>query len=292
MKKIKIYIVTYNRPKALNKTINKIFNTSWNIIPNNKKEIIVINNHTNFYLTEENKNRVTVLHNQTRPDYSLGNLSESWNQCLINGFKDLNNPDTEILCTLQDDCHLHQDWFLNLLEMHRNYDFIFGSLGDNFVSYKANAVKKIGLWDENFCGIQYKEADYCIRALIHLNKKSIINDKLANLYHNHSDWLSVVVTEGLNYVKNNNQIIRKPDNDHHNKIKIHSTSHRQILLNYFNFKWKNTWKEQPAKEGWICNWTNDFVKNPPKFPAHFQQHFRYYYFEKNIENLKQKGYLV
>lgn len=290
MKKLKLFINTYNRPDALNKTLERLFLTDFVNVKNT--EVIVINNHSNFFLKEKFKNRVSVIHNQARPDWSLGNLSESWNQCLLFGFKDLKKPDSAIVAHIQDDCSLHREWCANLFKMHEKYDFIFGSLGDNFVSYTPNAVKHIGLWDENFCGLQYKEADYCIRALIHLKDKSIINDKLANLYHNHSDWLEVITTEDLNYVNKGEQVVRLPDDDHHNNIKIRCTSHRGILLNYFNFKWKGTWKKPPTKNGWICNWSEDFISNPPSYPKHFIRHFKYFYFEKDILDLSKKGYLM
>ncbi len=290
MKKIKLFINTYNRPDALNKTLERLFFTDFVNFKNT--EVVVINNHSNFFIKEKFKNKVTVLNNETRPDWSQGNLSESWNQCLLFGFKSLVSPDSEIVAHIQDDCSLHTNWCSNLLQMHKKYDFVFGSLGDNFVSYTPNAVKQIGLWDENFCGIQYKEADYCIRALIFLKDKSIINDKLANLYHNSGDWLEVITTEDLNYVNRGEQIVRLPDDPHHNSIKLKSTSHRHILLNYFNYKWQGTWKRPPSKNGWICDWTEDFISNPPKYPKHFHRHFRYFYFEKDLADLHKKGYII
>jgi len=290
MKNLKVFINTYNRPDALNNTLERLFMSDFSQIDNT--EVVVVNNHSNFFLKDKLKEKVIVINNQARPDWSLGNLSESWNQCLLFGFKNLLNPDAKIVTTIQDDCSLAPTWCQNLFRMHEKYDFVFGSLGDNFVSYTPNAVRSIGLWDENFCGIQYKEADYCIRALISLKDKSIINDKLANLYHNEGDWLEVVTTEDLNYVNRGEQVVRLPDDRHHEDIKIRCTSHRQILLNYFNYKWKGTWKSEPTKNGWICNWSKDFVLNPPEFPKHFTQHFRYFYFEKDIKNLKDKGYLL
>lgn len=290
MKKIKLFINTYNRPDALNKTLERLFLTDFVKVKNT--EVVIINNHNNFYLKEKFIKKVKTLHNQTRPDWSLGNLSESWNQCLLFGFKNLAKPDSEIVAHIQDDCSLATNWCQNLFTMHKKYDFVFGSLGDNFVSYTAEAIRNIGIWDENFCGLQYKEADYCIRALIHLKERSIINDKLANLYHNHEDWLEVITTEDLNYINRGKQVIRLPDDNHHDQIKRRCTSHRHVLINYFTDKWKDTWKKPPTKNGWICNWEKDFITNPPAYPKHFKQYFRYFYFEKDIYNLKGKGYLL
>ena len=92
MKNMKVFIVTYRRKKVLNETLHRLFNeTDFQLIPNT--EVYIINNHSDFHLDSEFEDKVTVLHNMTRPDWDLGNLARSWNECLLHGFKDLNNPD-------------------------------------------------------------------------------------------------------------------------------------------------------------------------------------------------------
>ena len=93
MKNIKVFIVTYRRTKILNKTLNTLFNdTDFTSIPNT--EVNIINNHSEFHLEEEFVDRVNVIHNNARPDWDTGNLARNWNQALVHGFKDLNNPDS------------------------------------------------------------------------------------------------------------------------------------------------------------------------------------------------------
>ena len=99
MKKFKVYIVTYKRNEILNDTLKNLFESDFSEIQNT--EVNIINNHTEFYLDEEFIGKVKVLHNVLRPNRSNGNLAENWNQALLHGFKDLNNPDSEYVVTMQ-----------------------------------------------------------------------------------------------------------------------------------------------------------------------------------------------
>ena len=183
MKNIKIYMVTYKRNDVLNETLDRLFNkTDFSSIPNT--EVNIINNHSEFEINEEYLNKVNVIHNNARPDWDTGNLARNWNQALVHGFKDLNNPDCKIVTTMQNDIVLSANWATNLLKMHQNNTFITGQLGDNIISYRPEAIKKIGLWDERFITPANKEADYYIRALILNKDKSIINDKVTVNFEN------------------------------------------------------------------------------------------------------------
>jgi len=280
MKKIKIYIVTYKRNDVLNQLIDNLKESDFNDIKNT--EINIINNHTDFYLEDRHKD-VNVLHNMTRVDWSNGNLSENFNQAIINGFKDLNNPDSEIVVTLQNDAVLDKNWCSNLLKLHEKYTFITGEYGDNIISYKVDAIKNIGLWDENFCGIQHKEADYFLRALILNKNKSSINDIMHGRVLNREN-VKLDISDGRNILNLNGRPLRKADDIEHQKIwnSSRTTEYSNLLLKIFINKWENTWRTRPAKDGWIINWSNDIVKNPPKMPKNVDM--KYPFFEKNIIN--------
>ena len=86
--KIKLYIVTYNNPEYLDKNLESLFETD---LVDHDYEVTIINNHSNFKVREEflEDYNLKVIHNESRPDWSTGHLARSWNQCLINGFKDL-----------------------------------------------------------------------------------------------------------------------------------------------------------------------------------------------------------
>jgi GT2 family glycosyltransferase len=137
MKNIKIYIATYRRTDVLNETLDRLFNkTDFAQVPNT--EVNVINNHTEFHLNEQFEGKVNVIHNNTRPDWDTGNLARNWNEALLHGFRDLKNPDSKIVTTMQNDIVLHPNWTANLLKMHQKYTLVTGQLGDNIVSYRPD----------------------------------------------------------------------------------------------------------------------------------------------------------
>lgn len=299
MKKMKIYITTYRRPDILNDTLKKLYASDFSEVSNT--EVNIINNHSDFYISPEFEKRVNVLHNVLRPDWSNGNLSENWNQALMNGFKNLNMPDCEYLVTMQNDTSVHQNWYSNLMKMHNKYNFIVGKYGDNLVSYTPEAVKKIGLWDQNFPGLGYKEADYWIRALIHNKEKSCINDTLHGLVLNAHDALDIDTTEDRNFVeeydKNLDEVVLKRKADSAGHADVWRTSRGGIFKpfawRYFTHKWSGTWKSNPEKVGWIKRWSNEFIDNPPDITkSQVKMYMRYVYFEKDIEDLAGKNYLL
>jgi len=278
MKNIKIYIATYKRTDVLNQTLDTLFNkTDFINIPNT--EVNIINNHSEFVLNDEFVDKVNVLDNQVRPDWDMGNLARNWNQALIHGFKDLNNPDAKIVVTMQNDIVLDPNWSTNLLKMHQKYSFITGQLGDNIVSYRPEAVKKIGMWDERFITPNNKEADYYIRALIYNKNKSMINDLSHGRLLNHHDALPLDTSE---YLGSAGEWMKYKKSDLIQEGWFHTS---QI----FYWKWKDTWKKQPSYYGWLTKWTKDFIDNPPSSPK-VPSFVQYYYFEKDIE-LEGKNYV-
>ena len=280
MKNMKIFIVTYKRSEVLNDTLDKLFNhTDFGIIPHT--EVYIINNHSDFKLDDQFQDKVTVLHNMTRPDWDTGNLARNWNEALIHGFKDLKNPDCKIVTTMQNDIVLHPNWATNLLRLHQKYTFVAGCLGDNIVSYRPEAVMKIGMWDERFTSPAHKEADYYLRALIYNKEKSMIADVVHGRLLNSHDYLPLDTREYRgNEPEWREQV--KSSEDSRNAW-YHGT---QILY----WKWKDTWKEQPGYFGWVNGWTEDFIENPPVPNEHTINFVQYPYFEKDIE-LKGKNYV-
>ena len=279
MKNMKVFIVTYKRPKVFNETLDRLFNkTDFKLIKNT--EVIIINNHSDFYIEDRFAKKVKILHNMTRPDWDVGNLARNWNESLIHGFKDLNNPDTKIVVTMQNDIVLHENWCKNLLKLHNKYTFVTGLLGDNIVSYRPEAVKKIGMWDERFPCPAHKEADYYLRALIYNKEHSIICDTTHNRLLNSHDHLPLDTSHyrgGEEEWRRESKRTRDP-----REAWYHAT---QI----FYWKWKDTWKTQPSYFGWINGWSKDFIDNPP-VPKDGVNFSMYTYFEKNID-LKSKNYV-
>jgi hypothetical protein len=179
--RIKIYLVTYQESKVLNDTLNSLFSTC---DINKFCEVCIINNHSNFFIEEKYTNVVRVLHNNARPDFSTGHLSRNWNQAILHGFKNLENPDCDILIHTQNDVTFYSGWLEKIISLHDKYDFIATGAGDCFCSYTPNAIKKVGIWDERYCGIGFQEADYFVRSVYHNPDKTCINDYGHNRLHN------------------------------------------------------------------------------------------------------------
>lgn len=258
--KIKLYIVTYNRENLLNETLKSIFNSKILF----DLDITIINNHSNFKINEDFLSKVNILHNSLRPDFSTGHLSRNWNQAIINGFKDLNNPDCDIVITCQDDTVFETNWLNKLVNYHKYYNFITQGGGDCFCSYTPEAIKNIGLWDERFCNIGYQEADYFFRAVIYNKQKSSINDELH--------------IRKFNPVGN---FIFKSTPDHkYDEAHTKSMEHHTITKALFFKKWglePGPWSEKHF------NYTSKSL---------IENYIMYPYFEKNILNLSEKNYFI
>ena len=161
------------------------------------------------------------------------------------------------------------------------YNIVFGSVGDQFVAYKADAIKKVGLWDENFPGLVHNECDYMLRSFLLNKKKVYINDK------NHG-------REFNNEIKYNfDELIRNKENT---KIKVESNKkadlHR-LSTKYFCEKWKNCADDLEPSYDWLVNWNKiSLLEKLKKLPHNFKLFYKYPFFECNIETLKKQNYLL
>jgi len=253
--KIKIYIVTYNDKEILEKNLTSLYQTDLTDV-----EINIINNHSNFYIDDKFKD-INIFHNKLRPDFSRGHLSRNWNQAIINGFKDLTNPDCDILITCQDDTIWKPEWRDILYSIHENFSFYTCGWGDALCSYKPEAVKNIGLWDERFNGISHQEADYFIRAFLYNRNYSSIND------HQHKR----VWNETTNIIYRPNEVI---DNSReHNG--------REYVINYTHNLFIKKWGIDPQP------WNTENMSVIEK--SIIENYILYPYFEKDI-NLTNKNY--
>lgn len=266
--KAKLYILTYNNEQHLNEGLRTLFAGD---LTQHELEVYIINNHTNFILHDEFKDKVIVLHNVLQPDFGTGHTSRNWNQGLIHGFKDLNNPDCDLVILAQDDTYYHKNWLnlLNTIHFEMGYHFFCVGAGDMLHSYTPTAVKKVGLWDERFSAICFMEHDYFIRAAMYLGDTASVNDTghMVGLYS--FNQLSFATQVAENPVRNQNKL----------ELGQARAKFDNPFRELFKAKWGNYSEFTP---------TINFV-NRPQQPGVIN-YILYPYFEKAIENLNEIGY--
>lgn len=263
--KIKIYILTWNDKYALDRNLRSLFDGYSHLPPGIDIQINVINNHTNFYIAPEWEAHVKVIHNVAQPDFATAMLGRMWNLAIIHGFKNLNAPDADIVVTSQDDTVWTEDWIPKLLYVMQNNDFFADDAGDMVCAYKVDAIKKIGLWDERF-HYGFGEGDYFLRAIKYLPEYSTIND------HAHGRvWNPTLV------------LARRPEPDA-SRYTEQSRAHQFRGLSWE--MWRNKWALDSLEGRWPDN-VEELVASIDN-----TQYILYPYFEMQVENLKEKGFVV
>lgn len=261
--RIKHYIVTYNNPIWV-KCAETILACP---VPEGVvREIFVLNNHTNFELPEHLRYRVIPIHNQGRPDFSTGHLSRSWNQGLIHGFRNLKNPDADIVVLSQNDAEFEADYLPRLIDLHTRFDITTHGQGDNCVSYSAAGVRRVGLWDERFCGIGHQEGDYFLRIAKYLGERASINDPQHGRYHQPSPSITRMLPTG--------HARREPSH-------LASTPWHRLAEKFFAHKWGGMTGPMFWHPG------NDPHRAVPQAVSYIH----YPYFEHDVETLAEQNYL-
>lgn len=265
--KVKVFIVTWNDANALNKNLQSLFQVFDRDISNLADiHVNIINNHSNFHIDSLYASHVNVIHNRGTPDFATAMLARMWNMALIHGFKDLNNPDADIVVTSQDDTVWNFDWLYQLVNVHKDFDFYSDDAGDMVCSYTPTAVKKIGMWDERF-HYGFGEGDYYLRAIKYHPDKSTIND-----FAHGRVWNPTL------------HLAKRPEPDD-SRYQEQSRSHNYRALSWH--VWEYKWKSHDLEGRWPDN-IQELVNNTLPVP----HHVLYPYFEMNVENLKEKGYIV
>lgn len=266
--KIKHFIVTYNNEDRINKSLKSIFDSNSNL---ENLEIFILNNHSNIVLKEEYKRLARILDNQTRPDFSTGHMARSWNQAIINGFEDLNNPSCDMVIATQDDTIFSKNYVEKSIDLIRKFDYVSYGTGDQFNLYSPNAIKRIGLWDERICNIGYHEADYFLRAIRYHRDGVSINDHLHGRLHN------PIQDQNTTPIIHTPSGISMGDPAHLRSLIFHGHSHHVF--------WTK-WGIRPMP--WDRNDMQVINSIEPKIMAYIL----YPYFEKDVETLREQKYLI
>ena len=172
--KVKIYVVTYNNNLILNSFFLKSLKES--AYSSTNTEVFIIDNYGNAQIDPPYQGLATVITNSLRPSFSTGHLSRNWNLSIINGFKDLDKPDCDLVLCIQNDTALKPSWESTLRAYAGKYKYITQGIGDQFQMFTADSIKNVGLYDERFCGIGHQEGDYFLRAAKFYGDFVSIND--------------------------------------------------------------------------------------------------------------------
>lgn len=264
--KIKIFVLTWKDKYALDRNLRSLFGGFSFLPPRVDIHVHVINNHTDFYIAPEWEAHVKVIHNVAQPDFATAMLARMWNTAIIHGFKDLKNPDADIVVTSQDDTVWDKEWIPKLLTVMKNNDFYADDAGDMVCAYTPNAIKKIGMWDERF-HYGFGEGDYFLRVIRYLRGRSSIND------HAHGRVWNPTLHLG-----------KRPEPDI-GRYSEQDRAHRFRNLSWANFLYK--WRYTEMEGNWPAN-IEEMVLTTPIVPATIL----YPYFEMDVENLQEKGYIV
>jgi adenosylhomocysteine nucleosidase len=263
--KVKLYIVTYNQENELNNWCLKSLFDSTFPFDNN---VFIINNHSNFVLYDEYKNKVQVLHNVLRSDDNNGHLGQNWNQAITLGFKSLVDPDCDIVITVQVDTIFIYNWFTNVENLLTKYQYICFGAGDQVQIFTPEHIRKVGLYDENISNIAFHEHDYFIRCVLYNQEFSSISD-----YHHGR----LVNPQNINFLSFTETGDRRKVDYYSDIRKFHSLG--------FNLLEKK-WSYIPMNK----DWTNLEIFN--KINLISPQYMRYPYFESEMYSLEKKGYVL
>ncbi|MEY3404022.1 MAG: hypothetical protein RLZZ86_3644 [Cyanobacteriota bacterium] len=203
-----------------------------------------------------------ILNNTVRPDFSKGHLSRNWNQGIINGFVNLNQPQADYVVLMQNDTFVKNNCFSLLKKYHEQYDFIQQGVGDQLMSFNVDAIKKMGIFDERFCSIGYQEADYFINALMTNRDKISIND-------NHHGRVYQPLREDF------------IEPEHSLNAQFHFTTYHEYNLKLLQTKWNNA-------HAYIFS---TFLGNYNIKP-HIKRYMYYPYFESDILTLIDQNYFL
>ena len=280
-RQIRVFIVIYKDLKNLQRLLLSIAHSD---LLKHTHEVVVINNYgclkdlIERIRAENSRLNLRIIDNSVRPDFATGHLARDWNTALIQGFKDLDDPISDVVVLMQGDTNVKASWASTLWDHHinQNFSFLQAGAGDEIHSYTAEAVRDIGIWDERFCGIGFQEADYFFRA-----KCSNVNIML-NDYH-HGRWVHAKDTLSDQVLGPGRSLGVNSSPEEHHRANAGGGFH--IGRHFLHVKF-DTHGHYHAFEGCPIAQRYEHCSDPlvPTFMF-------YPYFEKKIRDLEKKKYM-
>lgn len=227
---MKSWILTFNRPQALNRQIDALLD--WT-------DVWVFSNHPEIALSPKNMEaakagKINFIHNNLSDKEANSYCARSWNNIFLKHFKD---ADEGIF--IQDDTFItNPAAFKSLILTNKErYDLIWGPGGDQFFYAKKSILQTVGWFDERYLGCYCGDADWLKRIWQQYdqNKLSVYETHDWGFIHNDVGIGSIIPTHigakavDANYV-----------NQHHEIEKIVGVATNRILEHsqaHYNAKW-------------------------------------------------------
>lgn len=150
------WILTFDRPQALNRQINAF--KDWT-------DVKIYTNHPDIGLTDDNRKlldagKLFILHNTLSDPEATSYCARSWNNIFLKGFKDAD----EMICVQDDTFITDPAAFRDLILQNKDkYDLIWGPGGDQFFYVKKKVLQQVGWFDERYLGCYCGDADWLKR---------------------------------------------------------------------------------------------------------------------------------
>ena len=158
-----VWILTFNRPEALNRLIGRLGEQG--------HTVNIFSNHPQIKLIPAYRKYIKeIVVNTLNCEESNSWCARSWNNILIKHF---HNTEHKNITCIQDDTFVGETFGEWIDVVSKQYDFIWGPAGDQFFYMTFDAFKKIGWWDEEFLGCYAGDAEYVKRAYMALDKDRI-----------------------------------------------------------------------------------------------------------------------
>ena len=276
-----VFVVTYKNKDILENCLESILKASEYLNEEDVLKITVLNNFEDLVLPEKFKN-MKIINNNARPSFSTGHLARSWNQCILHGIKDINNPECDVLVLAQNDVMVKPSFFVDSKYLLEKYKYIQVGQGDELQIMTPDSIKAIGMYDERFCNIGFQEADYFLRALILYGNSVSINDVFHGRVHNPlgEDVLIEKVPCGF----------MRTDSYHKESSKYHNISHRMFLYKWmgilpFRFIPSTYIKVEHIEDKFPIEQWDAYIKS---LQVCAKQYMMYPYFECHLPDLDKK----
>jgi hypothetical protein len=231
MGNMKIWILTFNRPHALNRLINQLGNQG--------QGVCILSNHPTLKIAKVNEQFLdrVIINTLNSPDSNAW-TARAWNVIMQKAFEHTND-----LVALQDDTSIRSGFIEHLSKQREHYDFIAASGGDQFFFIRKSVLQRTGWFDERYIGSYCQDADYWKRVYMAYNHDRL-RDRIS-IEESHNWGFSWNACGLFDYIDTEMHVKAiDPDyvNQHYEIERIHnSTTDDNPTLKYCQQHFKDKW---------------------------------------------------